>query len=129
MWRQDLPILSPEGPRDNTCQLRLCHCGVYCSAVFCFCPRVWVCTVAAPLWGKSTTICHRPSELKAGTLTTTCARCSNTQPLLCNEMGPFQVILGNFPPTTFAVFKQFWAVSRSSQVISQRRALYGPMLV
>ena len=22
MWRQDLAILSPEGPRDNTCQLR-----------------------------------------------------------------------------------------------------------
>ena len=23
MWRQDLAILSPEGPRDNTCQLRI----------------------------------------------------------------------------------------------------------
>ena len=24
VWRQDLAILSPEGPRDNTCQLRAC---------------------------------------------------------------------------------------------------------
>ena len=33
VWRQDLAILSPEGPRDSTCQLRECLFALFSSHV------------------------------------------------------------------------------------------------
>ena len=45
-------------------------------------------------------------------------RCANAQPFLCNEMGPFQVNLGNFQ----AIFRQleapFQAILGNFQAIS-----------
>ena len=36
-------------------------------------------------------------------------RCTNAQPFLCNELGPFQALFGNFQ----AIFRQFvWALFR-----------------
>ena len=45
-------------------------------------------------------------------------RCANTQPFLCNELGPFQAILGNFQANLgnllgpfSGIFRQFHAIS------------------
>ena len=44
-------------------------------------------------------------------------RCANTQPFLCNELGPFQAILGNFQAISGNLLGPFSGIFRQFQAI------------
>ena len=54
-----------------------------------------------------------------------CLRCANTQPFLCNELGPFQAILGNFQASLGNLFGPFQVISGNFQAISGNLGNFG----